>query len=56
MGKLLIEFGIPALIMMAIAWKITKIWFFRVAPSNIIELKKIRQTSDKYDKTLDKIL
>lgn len=52
MGKLLIEFGIPAIIMMALAWKIVKIWFFNVVPSNIVELKKIKRTSARYSKNL----
>lgn len=56
MGKLLIEFAIPALIMMAIAWQIAKLWFYKVAPKQIKELKDIKKTSDKYDKSIDTII
>lgn len=55
MGRILIEFILPALLMAYFGFKLTKFWYQKIFPKQIEEVRDITEHSEKYDKKLTKI-
>ncbi|MEZ0225034.1 MAG: hypothetical protein ACAH83_10805 [Alphaproteobacteria bacterium] len=52
MGKIFIEFGIPLILILAVAWFIVKKWFIKVLPMHVETAKKIDEAAHKVDAEL----
>lgn len=53
MGKLLIEYGVPAIFMLCLFMLVVKIWYLVYFPQTIKESRKINKASQRYDKELN---
>lgn len=54
MGKIFIEFGIPLILIIIVAWFVVKKWFIKVLPAHIETIKQIDNAAEKYDAELGK--
>jgi hypothetical protein len=52
MGKVFVEFGIPLIVIVAVAWFIIKKWFINVLPAHIRTVKEIDKAAEKFDAEL----
>jgi len=52
MGKLLIEYGVPAIGLSLFAIFAVKIWFYMFFPCDIKEAQKLNEKSKDYDKQM----
>lgn len=54
MGKLLIEFGVPAVLLVGTVWWLLRQWYVRYFGQRIRAYKEVRKASKKYDKEIQK--
>lgn len=52
MGKLLIEFIIPAALLLGLLWLVLKMWYFKWFPRIIKNHNKLNAATAKYDRQL----
>ncbi len=55
MGKLLVEYLVPALLLAALFYWLCKVWFLKGFQGRIDNLKKVKESSDKYDKQINNL-
>ncbi len=55
MGKLLIEFVIPAIVLAYFGFKLTTYWYAKVFPKQIHDAQEIAEQSEKNDAELAKV-
>ena len=53
-GKLLIEFLLPATIILIVAWQVYKHWYFKWFPKTIKVQQQLRTAGERYDAALAK--
>jgi len=54
MGKYILQYVIPAAILLPLAWVMAKRWFLKRFPKSVNEHIKIVKASEKYDEKLGK--
>ncbi len=54
MGKYLLEFVVPAILLIALAGPLVRFWYFKIFPKVIKTNKKVNEASKQYDKDIKK--
>lgn len=52
MGKYLVQYAIPAIILSVAAYRLVKWWYLKVFPKHVKEHNKINKATQKYERDL----